>query len=53
VCDGPTLALFVNGQRLVTVEDSTFTRGDVALTATTYEDEPVEVHFDNLVVYSP
>jgi predicted Ser/Thr protein kinase len=50
VCDGSTLALFANGQRLVTTNDSTFTRGDIALTATTYEDEPTEIHFDNLVV---
>jgi hypothetical protein len=53
VCDGSTLELFVNGQRLATAEDDTFTRGDIALTATTYEDEPTDVHFDNLVVRAP
>ena len=53
ICDGSTLALFVNGQRLVIVEDSTFTQGDIALTATTYESKGTEVHFDNLVVRTP
>ncbi len=53
VCDGSTLALFVNGQRLATAEDSTFTKGDISLTATSYEDDPTEVHFDNLVVRQP
>jgi hypothetical protein len=27
--------------------------GDIALTATSYEDEPTEIHFDNLVVRKP
>jgi len=53
ICDGSTLTLFVNGQRLATAEDSTFTSGDIALSATTYEDEPSEIHFDNLVVREP
>ncbi len=53
VCDGSSLALFVNGQRLATAEDSTFTEGDIALTATSYEDEPTEIHFDNLMVLKP
>ena len=53
VCEGSTLALFVNGQRLATAEDSTFTRGDIALSATSYEDVPTEVHFDNLTVRTP
>ncbi|MEE9617491.1 MAG: hypothetical protein V3T90_10880 [Anaerolineae bacterium] len=53
VCDGSTLALFVNGQRLATAEDDTFSGGDIALTATSYEDEPTEIHFDNLVVRRP
>jgi hypothetical protein len=53
ICDGSSLALFVNGQRLATAEDSTFASGDIALTATSYEDEPTEVQFDNLVVQQP
>jgi hypothetical protein len=53
ICDGSALALFVNGRRLATAEDSTFAKGDIALTATSYEDEPTEVHFDSLVVQRP
>ncbi len=53
VCDGPTLTLFVNGQQVATTQDSSFTRGDLALTATTYEDAPTEIHFDNLKVRDP
>ena len=53
VCDGPTLTLFVNEQNLATIEDTTFAQGDIALTATTFEDQPTEVHFDNLVVHVP
>jgi hypothetical protein len=33
--------------------DTTFTDGDIALTATTLEPEGTEVHFDNLVVTRP
>jgi len=53
ICDGSTLTLFVNGQRMATAEDSAYTTGDIALTATTYEAEPTTVHFDNLVVRKP
>jgi tRNA A-37 threonylcarbamoyl transferase component Bud32 len=53
VCDGSTLTLFVNRQRLATAEDSTYASGDIALTATSYEDGPTEIHFDNLTVHTP
>jgi hypothetical protein len=53
ICDGSSLVLLVNGQRLATAEDSTFASGDIALTATSYEDELTEVRFDNLVVQQP
>jgi hypothetical protein len=53
VCNGSTLELFVNGQRLTSAEDSTYTKGDIALTATTYEDAATEVHFDDLTVRNP
>jgi hypothetical protein len=52
-CDGSTLELFINGQRLAKADDSTFTSGDIALTATSYEDAPTEIRFDNLVVRQP
>lgn len=53
VCNGSTLELFVNGQKVATAEDSAFATGDVAFSATTYEEEMTEIHFDNLVVTKP
>jgi serine/threonine protein kinase len=53
ICDGSTLSLVVNGERLATAEDATYSSGDIALTATTYEDTPTEVFFDNLIVSQP
>ena len=51
VCDGNYLALYVNNTLLAEVEDDQFSRGDVSLTATTYELEVTEIHFDNLIIY--
>jgi len=53
VCNGPHLALIVNGELLAEVEDSIYTSGDISLMAVTLEPEAVEVHFDNLVVRAP
>jgi hypothetical protein len=53
VCNGSTLELSVNGERVATAEDSTFSTGDIAFTATTYESEATEIQFDNLVVRAP
>ena len=53
VCDGSTLALFVNGELAAEASDTSFTEGDIALIVATYEDEATEVHFDNLVVTRP
>ncbi len=53
VCHGSKLSLTVNDVLLVEVEDAEFTSGDIALTATSYEDTPTEVRFDNLVVTAP
>ncbi len=53
VCDGPHLELFVNGRRLASASDNTFTNGDIALTATSYEDARTEIYFDDLIAYQP
>ncbi|HEY73031.1 MAG TPA: protein kinase [Thermoflexia bacterium] len=53
VCDGANLTLTVNGELLAEAEDYTFAEGDIALTTTTFEEDPTEVHFDDLVVYAP
>ena len=50
VCDGEKLVLFVNNQLLAETTDSSFTEGDIALTATTYETSMTEIQFDNIVV---
>ena len=53
VCDGTYLALVVNGVLLAEAEDDTYTTGDLFLVASTLEDEPTEIHFDDLLVYVP
>jgi hypothetical protein len=53
VCDGSTITLYANGKRLATADDTTFSNGDIALTATSYEDVLTEIHFDNIVVTKP
>jgi hypothetical protein len=53
VCDGPNLALYVNGQLLAEATDTTYTSGDVALAAGTLEPQATEIHFDNVVIAAP
>ncbi|MGQ9710844.1 MAG: hypothetical protein ACUVXE_10305 [Anaerolineae bacterium] len=53
VCNGRKLSLYVNGQLLGEAEDSEFSSGDIALTATSYESEAAEIWFDNLTVTAP
>ncbi|MFL7791495.1 MAG: hypothetical protein AB8I69_05095, partial [Anaerolineae bacterium] len=53
ICDGTRLAIAINGELLAEVEDDTYTTGDLFLVASTLEDEPTEVHFDDLLVYIP
>ncbi len=53
VCDGSYLALYANGELLAEAQDTTYAQGDIALTATSFEADSSEVHFDNLVVTAP
>jgi hypothetical protein len=53
VCDGADLALVVNGELVAQTSDGTFSEGDIALTATSFEEEATEIHFDDLVVSAP
>jgi hypothetical protein len=54
ICDGTTLALFVNGRRMASTQDSTFSGGDIAMAAVSLvEAEGTEIHFDNVVVSQP
>jgi hypothetical protein len=54
VCVGPTIALYVNGEFLATVQDNTFPEGEVGLIVATSQGESHALfHFDNLRVYAP
>jgi hypothetical protein len=53
VCKGDTLTLSVNGQTLFTVEDDTFSSGDVGLEVTTRQSGGVDVLFTNFSVTKP
>ncbi len=52
-CIGDRLTLIVNGKKVLTVHDSTFTDGDVGLIAGTYDEPGTDILFDNLVVHRP
>jgi CHAT domain-containing protein/Tfp pilus assembly protein PilF len=49
-CVDNRILLEVNGQHLVEAEDHTYTSGHIGFFVGTYEDDPTEIHFDNLVV---
>lgn len=52
-CDGDLLSLAVNGQVLAQVRDSTFTRGDVGMTASAHTQGGARVLFHDFVVRQP
>jgi hypothetical protein len=52
-CIGDRLGLWVNGVLLLEVHDSTFSAGDVGLIAGTFDESGVDIHFDDLALYSP
>jgi hypothetical protein len=45
-----TLTLIVNGTQIDSVQDDTYSEGDIGLFALSFEQTPVEVHFDDLQV---
>jgi hypothetical protein len=53
ICSGSDLQLYANGTLVASTQDSTFTSGDIAFIVMSFEAEPSEVHFDNLVVAAP
>lgn len=53
ICNGPRLALLVNGNLVAETTDTKFTSGDIALAATTYETEPTKILYDNIRVVLP
>jgi len=52
-CSGDRLALYVNDQKLVEVQDAEFTSGDVGLIAGAYQSAGTDIRFDNFIVYHP
>lgn len=52
-CIGSHLALYVNQEKLLEVEDYRYNSGDVGLLAGTYEEAGVEILFDNFYVLEP
>jgi hypothetical protein len=52
-CIGNQLSLTINGQKVNTVEDSSFSEGDVGLIAGTYDTLGTDIHFDNFKVTKP
>jgi len=52
-CVGESLSLYVNGQLLHTVTDSTFASGDVGLIAGTFDVTGTDIAFDDFVVLQP
>lgn len=51
VCVGEYLALFVNGEFIDSVEDDTYDSGFVSAGVVAFNDETIEVEFDNFVVW--
>jgi hypothetical protein len=52
-CIGDSLTLYINGQKVANVTDSTLTKGDVGLIAGTYSKPGTDILFDNFVVSKP
>jgi len=53
ICDGPRLALIVNGEFIAEVYDSTFIDGDIGLIVGSFDIPGVDIWFDNLMVTNP
>lgn len=52
-CVGSTLTLYINGTQIASVQDTTFTAGDVGLMAGTFDTAGTDILFDNFVVRKP
>jgi hypothetical protein len=52
VCKGAQIEVYVNGHKLTTVTDYSFSKGDVSLAAETSSKPNVHVHFDNFKLYA-
>jgi hypothetical protein len=52
-CVGNTLTMYVNGEQILSIEDSDLTGGDVGLLAGTFDEAGTEILFDNFLVTKP
>jgi len=52
-CDGEQLALYINGEKMLEVQDSAFAEGEAGLLAGAYEIGGVDILFDNFTVVQP
>ncbi len=52
-CVGQKLTFYANGQKLVEVNDSDFSTGEVGLVAGAYDQAGVDIYFSKFVVYNP
>ncbi|GAB4578522.1 MAG: hypothetical protein Fur0022_12570 [Anaerolineales bacterium] len=52
-CVGSTLTLYINGAQIASVQDTTFTTGDVGLMAGTFDTAGTDILFDNFLVRKP
>jgi hypothetical protein len=52
-CISNSLTLYVNGVQVASINDISFSEGDVGLMAGAYEVSGVDILFDNFVVYNP
>jgi hypothetical protein len=48
---GPSISLFVNGELIEQVTDNAYPSGQIALDAGTFDMAPLQVAFDNLVIF--
>ena len=53
ICDRDQLTLYANGVKLVTIEDTTYSSGDVGLLVGTFETYGANMVFDNFIVMQP
>jgi|GEM_PF-4461660 len=53
VCQGQKMDFYINGHKVDTINDNTFTEGEIALSITSLEESPTtEYRFDNFRVYA-
>jgi hypothetical protein len=53
LCYEDELTLTINGEQMASVSDIDLQTGDIGFIASTYDTAPLEIRFDNLVVFDP